>query len=367
MHIPAPWILRVLKHVIKLPLIHRISMGSNGIHIGYVPFRTFARSPNLTWCHGLPGSPPGSPPRPRRTPVAGTTSRAATKPTRKRRRGATGKPRRPWRSRPRSGSGRPNSGSAGQRRKRNEGRSDRGNGRNFSDLVSWWGGFFWMEMGAGKVVMYFVWSRSMMLWNWRYVVLGWMWRHVCSVWGVEAAIGLSFFLVVLCHIQGDTAGTGMFSWRIIWAKMMDLKARTRMRKARTVISMVMSRDEHRPWRARLPDLTWACVPRVIRDGWICSNRGGWTAKLIPRGVTSNYPAVEGVGQDLATAVGLLKHFARLTLIPVTGQWAQQMHKKDPRSRRCAAPMCLTRCSAAGEAKIRWSWVNLGWVQTNPNS
>ena len=66
--------------------------------------RTFARSPSLTWSHGLPGSPPGSPPRPRRTPVAGTTSKPAT--ARPRRRGATGKPRRPWRSRPRSGSGR---------------------------------------------------------------------------------------------------------------------------------------------------------------------------------------------------------------------------------------------------------------------
>ena len=50
---------------------------------------------------------------------------------------AAARPRRPWRSRPRSGSGRPHSGSAGNRRKRNEGRSDRGNGRNFSDLVSW--------------------------------------------------------------------------------------------------------------------------------------------------------------------------------------------------------------------------------------
>ena len=102
--------------------------------------RTFARSPSLTWSHGLPGSPPGSPPSPRRTPVAGTTSKPAT--ARPRRRGATGKPRRPWRSRPRSGSGRRRSGSAGNRRKRNEGRSDRGNGRNFSDLVSWWVGFF---------------------------------------------------------------------------------------------------------------------------------------------------------------------------------------------------------------------------------
>ena len=118
-------------------------------------------------------------------------------------------------------------------------------------------------------------------------------------------------------------------------------------------------------------------------------RGGVGQPNYFHGVTSNCPAVEGVRQDLATAVGLLRHFARLNLIPVTGKWAAWC-TTDPRSRKwTTSPFFHSLCSRtieiwkllqtemlssdvfdqssdAGEAKIRWSWVNLGWVQTNPN-